>query len=74
MPELKIIVPHELKVKMDRFPAINWSEIAQEAFIHFLEDLQLFEDFSEDSSITEQDALDWGRKVNAALVKRYEEQ
>lgn len=73
MPEIKIIVPHELKVKMDRFPAVNWSEVAQDAFMHFLEDLQIFEEFAHESRITEQDALKWGRNVNASLVKRYEE-
>ncbi len=74
MPEIKITIPHELKVKMDSFPEINWSEVAQDAFVHFLADLQLFEDFSKNSRITERDALEWGRKVNAALVKRYEDQ
>ncbi len=73
MPEIKITIPHELKVKMANFPDINWSEVAQDAFVHFLADLQLFEEFSKKSRITEQDALEWGRKVNAALVKRYEE-
>jgi hypothetical protein len=74
VPEIKITIPHELKVRMDRFPEINWSEIAQDAFVHFIADLQLFEDFSKDSRITERDAIEWGRKVNAALVKRYEDQ
>ncbi len=74
MPEIETTIPHKLKVKMDSFHEINWSEVAQDTFVHFLADLQLFEDFSKYSRITERDALEWGRKVNAALVKRYEDQ
>ena len=33
MPNITLAVPRELKLKMDRFKEINWSEVARQAII-----------------------------------------
>ena len=56
---------------MDQFPEINWSEVARKAFREKVEDLKFLKEFTSKSELTEEDALELGRKVNKALSKRY---
>ena len=70
---MTLAVPKELKEEMDDFPEINWSEVARIAFKRKIEALKVLKEFSSDSEMTEQDAIELGRKVNKALRKRYTE-
>ena len=71
MVNITLSVPEELKNKMERFRIINWSEVAREAFVEKMKQLEILESFSRESELTEEDALKLGRKVNKALAKRY---
>ncbi len=73
MVNMTLAVPKELKEEMDDFPEINWSEVARIAFKRKIQALKVLKDFSSDSEMTEQDAIELGRKVNKALRKRYSE-
>jgi len=68
---LTLAVPKEMKSEMDEFPEINWSEVARQAIAQKLRDLQLLKKMSSKSKLTEAEAIELGRKVNKALVKRY---
>jgi hypothetical protein len=68
---LTLTVPKELKDIMDEFPEINWSEVARQAFKNKIDDLRFLNKFKAESKLTEQDAIELGRKVNKALAKRY---
>ncbi|MBI4406313.1 hypothetical protein HY571_00165 [Candidatus Micrarchaeota archaeon] len=56
---------------MDRFSEINWSEVARQAFLQKVQDLKFLIEFKSKSKLTEKDALELGRKVNASLAKKY---
>ena len=71
MVNITLSVPEELKNKMERFRIINWSEVAREAFVEKMKQLEILESFSKQSELTEEDALRLGRKVNKELAKRY---
>ena len=71
MVNLTLTVPKELKDIMDEFPEINWSEVARQAFKNKIEDLRFLNKFKAESKLTEEDAIELGRKVNKALAKRY---
>ena len=71
MVSLTLSIPEELKKKMDEFPEMNWSEVARTAIKKRVEMLKTLKEFTRDSEFTEKDALRLGRKVNAALAKRY---
>jgi len=71
MVNMTLSVPKELKNLMDQFPEINWSEVARKAFREKVEDLKFLKEFTSKSELTEEDALELGRKVNRALSKRY---
>ena len=71
MVNMTLSIPKELKDQMDQFPEINWSEVARIAIREKITDLNLLKEFTSKSELTEEDALELGRKVNKALRKRY---
>ncbi len=69
-----LAVPKDLKQDMDEFPVINWSEVAREAFREKLGELKLLKEITSKSKLTEKDALELGRKINAAIAKKHDEE
>jgi len=71
MVSITLSVPVELKIEMDSFADINWSAVARDAIKRKVDLLHKFKEFSRESSLTEEDALTLGRKVNKAVAKHY---
>ena len=71
MTTMTLAVPSELKNKMETFPEMNWSEVARQAFMQRIKDLEFLRRFKSDSTLTEEDALRLGRELNKNLAKRY---
>ena len=70
MTTMTLAVPNELKTQMDIFPEINWSEVARQAFMQRIKDLEFLRKFKSDSTLTEEDALRLGKDVSKKLSKR----
>jgi len=70
MVNVTLSIPVDLKQKMDSFAEINWSAVAREAFDDKIRDLEFIKKFKAKSSITEEDAIKWGRELNKSLAKR----
>ncbi len=70
MVSVTLAVPVELKHKMDEFDEINWSAVAREAFSQKIADLEFIKKFKSESNLTEEDAIQFGRKLNKELAKR----
>lgn len=73
MVNMTLSVPNELKEEMDEYPWVNWSEIARIAFKDRIRELKILNEFRSDSELTDEEALELGRKVNKALYMRYKE-
>ena len=71
MVSITLSVSAELKKEMERFPEINWSEVARQAIKNKVLMLRKFREFTKKSKLTEEDAIHLGKEVNKALVKRY---
>ena len=71
MTTMTLAVPSELKHKMETFPEMNWSEVARQAFMQRIKDLEFLKKFKSDSTLTEEDALRLGREIKKNLDKRY---
>ena len=56
---------------METFPEMNWSEVARQAFMQRIKDLEFLKKFKSDSTLTEEEALRLGRELNKNLAKRY---
>ena len=75
MVSVSFTISDELKAKMEKFPWINWSEVSREEAIErdkINEDFEAFNKIVSKSKLTEEDALELGRKVNKSLHERYE--
>ncbi len=64
MATLTLAVPDEMKKEMDSFPEMNWSEVARQAFMQKIEDMEFLRRFKEKSKLTESDALRLGKEVS----------
>ncbi len=71
MVSITLAVPEELKKEMDKHPEFNWSAIARKAFKEKLIVLEKIDKILSKSKLTEEDALELGRKVNKAVAKKY---
>ena len=70
MVNITLSVPEELKKDMEKFPEINWSEIARAAIKKRIEIFGFFREFTKDSTLTEEDALKIGSQINKKLGQK----
>jgi len=70
MTTLTLAVPDEMKKKMDSFPEMNWSEVARQAFMQKIEDMDFLRKFKEKSKLTESDALRLGKEVSKEVSSK----
>ncbi|MBI2112579.1 hypothetical protein HYT52_03535 [Candidatus Woesearchaeota archaeon] len=54
---------------MDSFPEMNWSEVARQAFMQKIEDMEFLKKFKSKSKLTDEDALRLGDEVSKAVSK-----
>ncbi|MFH1683141.1 MAG: hypothetical protein ABIA37_05075 [Candidatus Woesearchaeota archaeon] len=70
MVTMTLAVPEELKHRMDTFPEMNWSEVARQAFLQKIDDMEFLRKFKEKSKLTEEDALRLGKEVSKSISSR----
>lgn len=71
MTTMTLAVPSELKQKMEQFKEINWSEVARQSFSRKITDLEMLQKMKSESTMTEDDALNFAKKVNKAVAKKW---
>ena len=71
MTNITLSIPPELKAEMEKFPEINWSEVARNSIKQKIVELSFLKGLTMDSEITPEDAVKMGQEVNLLLVKRY---
>ncbi len=50
---------------------MNWSEVAREAIRNKVELMEKFRAFSKDSTLTENDAIKLGKRMNREVARRH---
>ncbi len=71
MTNITLSIPPELKKEMEKFPEINWSEVARSSIKQKILELNFLKGLSMDSELTPEDALKMGQEVNILLAKSY---
>lgn len=71
MVSITLSVPEEMKHEMDCFQDINWSAVARQAIKNKLVMLEKFKEFTKDSTLTEEEALELGRQVSEKAMKKH---
>ena len=72
MPTITLSVPEDLKKEMDKHKIINWSEVARAAIRERVSQLTILNAIASKSKLTEQDALEIGRKIKKSMWKKYQ--
>ena len=71
MANITLSIPKDLKKEMEKFPEINWSQVARDSIKKKIAQLNFLKGFRMESDITADEALKLGQEVNQLLVKRY---
>jgi hypothetical protein len=71
MANLTLSIPKELKEAMEKFPEINWSEVARDSIKKKIAQLNFLKGFRIDSEISPEDALNLGKEISELLIKYY---
>ena len=62
MVSMTLAVPFELKQKMESFSEINWSEVARQAFVQKIKDLEILRKFKLEGNQTSEGDLLLGKE------------
>ena len=71
MTNFTLSILDDLKKEMDKFPEINWSEVARASIRQKIADLNFLKGFRVNSDISPKDAEMLGQEVSKFLAKRY---
>jgi hypothetical protein len=56
---------------MDKYPEIDWKEIAQQSVQEYATRRALADQLVENSEFTEEDAIELDKRIKAGLARRY---
>lgn len=71
MSSLTLAIPDDLRVRMKRFPEINWSEVARQAIFEKTQVLERMQGLLSHSMVSEAEALDYGRTIKRRVLKKH---
>ena len=71
MTNMTLAVPEDLFKIMERHKDIKWSEVARQAIWDKARKLELMDKILSKSNLTEEDALNIGRKVKEGIAKKH---
>ena len=71
MVNITLSVPPDLKVEMDRFGWVNWSDFVRTSIKARLRQLELMDLLAAKSRLTDADVEELGRKVKKGIARHY---
>jgi len=73
MSSITANVDNDLKERMEKHPEINWSEVTPQAIQEKIEILEVMEELTSESELTESDMEKIAQKINESGRKRVDE-
>lgn len=64
MPSLTVNVDDDLKERMEEHPEINWSEVTRQAIQEKIETLEVMDELTQASQLTENDVSELADRIN----------
>ncbi len=74
MPSITVNVDDDLKERMEKHPEINWSEVTRQAIQEKVETLEVMDELTSESELTESDVQDIADKINESGRKHINEE
>jgi len=74
MPSITVNVDDDLKDRMEQHPEINWSEVTRQAIQEKIETLDVMDELTSGSELTESDVAEIADKINGSARERVDEE
>ena len=74
VPSITVNVDDDLKERMENHPEINWSEVTRQAIQEKVETLEVMDELTSASDLTESDVQEIADKINESGRKRVDEE
>ncbi|GAB3323204.1 hypothetical protein EI982_02485 [Haloplanus rallus] len=74
MPSLTVNVDDDLKERMEEHPEINWSEVTRQAIQEKIDALEVMDELTSESELTESDVRNIADKINERGRERIDEE
>ncbi len=74
MATITVNVDDDLKERMEKHPEINWSEVTRQAITEKIEALEVMDELTSMSELTESDVQEIADKINESGRTRVEEE
>ncbi len=74
MPTITVNVDDDLKDRMEKHPEINWSEVTRQAIQEKIETLEVMDELTSGSELTESDVAEIADRINESGRERVEEE
>jgi len=74
VPSVTVNVDDDLKERMEKHPEINWSEVTRQAIQEKIEALEVMDELTGKSELTESDVQEIADKINESGRKRVDEE
>jgi predicted CopG family antitoxin len=74
MPTITVNVDDDLKERMEKHPEINWSEVTRQAIQEKIEALEVMDELTSGSELTESDVQEIADRINERGRKRIDEE
>ena len=74
MPSIMVNVDDDLKERMEKHPEINWSEVTRQAIQEKIETLEVMDELTSESDLTERDVQEIVDKINQSGHERFDEE
>jgi len=72
MPTITVNVDDDLKERMEKHPEINWSEVTRQAIQEKIETLDVMDELTSKSDLTESDVAEIADRINESARQRVE--
>jgi hypothetical protein len=74
MPTITVNIDDALKEQMEKHPEINWSEVTRQAIRSKIEKLELMDELTAGSELTDADVNEIAAKINESARNRVEKE
>jgi len=74
MASITVNVDDDLKERMEKHPEINWSEVTRQAIQEKIDALEVMDELTSMSELTESDVQEIADKINESGRRRVEEE
>ena len=69
MPNITLSLPQEIHKIVKKHNEIRWSEVVRQSIEKKINDLEMLEKITSKSKLTEKDALEISKKIDASVAK-----